>query len=285
MIRRSKLLVAPVVIGVSAVIGLGYAGMIESLVSPDQLPASPAVGALAIFAVVGLGWLASRYLDTRAWKEMGRNVGLTAGGGPQFAGGPAEKSDKPTLTGIVNGRAIRARTYTTGGRNDSNKTYTVVEAELDTPVDWHASFGTPRTEQGAADHSVDAATMQSIDGVGVRGEVPEDAARDVLTRDVRDAVASVAGEVSVGNVVDNLVGDMLTQLDGDAGGVAGAIAEGMLSAGGRGDDGPSRVVEHRAEGLLTDEQVLRRRIDAVTTVADAVDRSGAAATQPTAARE
>lgn len=134
MVRRSKLLLGLVVVGVCAGIGLAYFGTIESVVSPDQLPGSPAVGPVAIIAVAGLGLLLARYLDRQAWKETGRQAGLPAGGGPQFASGPPERSDRPTLTGTVDGRPVRARTYTTGGRGDSSETYTVVEAELDTAV-------------------------------------------------------------------------------------------------------------------------------------------------------
>jgi hypothetical protein len=45
------------------------------------------------------------------------------------------------------------------------------------------------------------------------------------------------------------------------------------------DDGPSRTVEQRGRGLLTDASELERRIEVVTTVADAVDGTTAATQQ------
>lgn len=278
MIRRSKLLLALVVLGVSAIIGLAYAGMIESIVSPDQLPGQPVVGVGAILGVVVIGLLSSAYLDRRAWTEMGSSAGLTAGGGTRFAGGPPEKSDKPTLTGTVGGRPVRARTYSTGGsRNESSKTYTVVEAELDTPVDWHASFGFEGVEEVPDDPGIDAAKTRTVDGVGVRGEISEDDARAVLTREVREAVSAVEGEVAVGDVTENVIDDVLDELDDGGGGMARTFAKGMLNAGSDGNDGPSRMVQHRDRGLLTNEETLRRRIDAVTALADAVDRTSVSA--------
>lgn len=267
-----------VVLGASAIIGLAYAGMIESIVSPDQLPGQPVVGVGAIVGLVVIGLLFSAYLDRRAWMEMGGSAGLTAGGGTRFAGGPPEDSDKPTLTGTVDGRPVRARTYSTdGGPNESGKTYTVVEAELDTPVDWHASFGFEDAEEVPEDPGIDAAKTRTVDGVGVRGEIPEDHARAVLTREVREAVSNVEGEVAVGDVVENAIGDMLDGFDEEAGGMAGTFAKGMLQAASDGTGGPSRMVQHRDEGLLTDEETLRRRIDAVGTLADAVDRTSMSA--------
>jgi hypothetical protein len=285
MVRRSKLLLAVVVVVASAGIGLAYFGMIESIVSPEQLPGSPVAGVAGIIAVVGVGVLASRYLDTKAWTEMGTQTGLTAGGRSQFASGPPEKSDKPVLTGTVEGRPVRARAYTTGGRNESTVTYTVVETELGTPVDWHAAFGTPQTDQGPEDHPVGAVNTQTVDGVGVRGDISEDLARAVLTPAVRDAVANVEGEVSVGDPIDNAVGDMLNQIDGGEGGIAGTVAEGMLKMADETDDGPSRVVQHRVEGLLTDGGTLTRRIEAVTAVADAVEEASAGVEQPPSSGE
>jgi hypothetical protein len=274
MVRVSKLLLALVVLVLSAGIGLAYTGTLEPLVSPTALPGSPPVALGAIFGVVLLGILVSGLLDRRAWRAAGSGVGLTAGGGPQFAAGPPDRSDKATLTDTVDGRAVRARTYSTGGGQEgSSRTYTVMEAELGTPVDWHASFGVAAT--GApADPGIDAAKHQDIDGVGVRGDVPEEVARAVLGRAVEDAVTDVEGPVSVGDVQANAVDDMLDELDGEADGLAGSVAEGMLNLASDGEAGPSRTVQHRTRGLVTDERELRRRLDAVTTVADAVDRAG-----------
>jgi hypothetical protein len=72
---------------------------------------------------------------------------------------------------------------------------------------------------------------------------------------------------------------MQEALEGDDGGMLGSLAGGMLTMGEDVDEGPSRTVEHRGRGLLTDASELERRIDIVTTVADAVDSTTAAAQQ------
>ncbi|MFB6205259.1 MAG: hypothetical protein ABEJ05_01850 [Haloglomus sp.] len=286
MFRRSKILLALLVLVAAAGISLAYAGMLEPLVSTADLPGPPPVAIGAIAGVVLLGVLVSHVLDRRAWRKMGNHAGLTPNSAPEFTTGPADQSDKATLTGTVDGRAVRARTYSTsGGQNRSSKTYTVVEAELGTPVEWHASFGVAEAAEAPDDPGIDAAKSQVIDGVGVRGDVSEDVARSVLGREVKDAVTEIEGPVSVGDVKDNVVGDMLDELDSEADGLAGSVAKGMLNMASDGEDGPSRTVEHRDRGLLTDERELRRRIDAVTVVADAVTDTSAAASQPNASLE
>lgn len=279
MVRRSKLALGLVVLLLAAAIGLAYAGMAEPLVSPDQLPGSPVVGGGAIVALVVVAAVASSYLDTGAWKQMGRQAGLTPGGG-QFASGLPEESGKPVLAGTVEGRPVRARTYSTGGgRHSSSTTYTVVEAELETPVDWSARFGGPGRES-PEDPGVDAAKTQTVEGVGVAGDVPDDLARGILSAAVRDALSTVDGAVSVGDVKQNVVDDMIDTLPEGSGSMAETLARGVLNAGSEGDGGPTRKVEHRDSGLLTDAAELQRRIAAVAAVADAVDRtSDAAATE------
>lgn len=273
MVRRSKLLIASVVVLASAAIGLAYTGTLASFVAPEQLPGSPVVGMGAILALVVLGLLSSVYLDRKAWREMGEQAGLTVGGGSRFADGPPQESDRATLEGIVDGRPVRARTYSTGGgQTGSSRTYTVVEAELGSPVEWHASFGTPNPDRAPKDPGIDAAKTRTVDGVGVRGEVSDEIARAVLTPAVRDALSAVEGEVAVGDVKENFVGDVLDELDDADGGLAGTFAEGVLRSTTEVEEGPSRVVGHRDRGLLTDGTELQRRIDAVTAVADAVDR-------------
>jgi hypothetical protein len=274
MVRRSKLGLWAIVVCMVAGIGLAYFGLIESLVSPTDLPGPTAVGPIAILGVGIVGLVSSQYLDKRAWKEAGKQVGLRADGQSQFSGGPPmmARGKKPTLTGSVNGRPVRAWTYKTGqGEGVSTKTFTVVEAQLETPVEWHAAFGTPSAVDGPADHPIDSANMQSIAGMQIRGDISEDLAREILTPRVNDAVSSVEGEVAVGNITANLMNDMQEALDGDDGGMLGSLADGMLDMAGDSGEGPSRTIEHRSRGLVTDASEFQRRIQAVTTVADAVD--------------
>jgi len=276
MVRRLKLGLWVIIIGLCVGIGLAYFGLIASLVSPADLPGPTLAGPVAIIALAIFGLTTSQYLDKRAWKQTGNQVGLRAGGQSQFSSNPPmmARGKKPTLTGTANGRPVRAWTYTTGeGEGTTTKTFTVVEAELDTPVAWHAAFGTPEAVEGPAEHQIDSATTQSIAGVTIRGDIPAERARDVLTPRVKDAVTSIDGEVAVGNATANLMSDLQETLDGDDGGMLGSLAGGMLPT--EGDDGPSRSVEHRGRGLLTDSSELERRIEVVTTVADAVDTTTA----------
>jgi len=282
MVRRSKLALWVVIVGLSVGIGLAYFGLIESLVSPEDLPGSTAVGPIAIVGLGVFGVVTSQYLDKRAWKKAGNQAGLSAGGQSPFSSGPPmmARGKKPTLTGTVNGRPVRAWTYNTGeGKGTSTRTFTVVEAALDTPVEWHAAFGTPEAVEAPADHPIDAANMQSIGGLNVRGDVSAELAQDVLTPRVEDAVTSIEGEVAVGNVTANLMNDMQEALGGDDGGMLGSMAEGMLDMAGDTEEGPSRTVEHRGRGLLTDASEFERRIEVVTAVADAVDSTTAATQQ------
>lgn len=282
MVRRLKLGLWVIIIGLCVGIGLAYLGLIESLVSPADLPGPTLAGPVAIIALATFGLATSQFLDKRAWKQTGRQVGLRAGGQSQFNSRPPmmARGKKPTLTGTADGRPVRAWTYTTGGgQSTSKKTFTVVEAELDTPVEWHAAFGTPEAVEGPANHPIDSANMQTIAGVNIRGDIPEERARDVLAPRVKDAVTSIEGEVAVGNVTANLMSDMQEALDGDDGGMLGSLAGGMMDMAGDPDDGPSRTVEQRGRGLLTDASELERRIEVVTTVADAVDGTTAATQQ------
>lgn len=282
MIRRLKLGLWVIVLGLSVGIGLAYFGLIESLVSPTDLPGPTLVGPVAIIALAIFGLATSQYLDKRAWEQAGQQVGLRADGRSQFSSRPPmlARGDEPTLSGTVNGRPVRAWTYTTGqGEGSTTKTFTVVEAELDSPVEWHAAFGTPEALEGPADHPIDAVNTQTIDGVKIRGDISAELAQDVLTPRVRDAVTSIEGEVAVGNITANLMSDVQETLDGDDGGMLGSLTGGMPDMAGDAGEGPSRTVEHRGQGLLTEASELERRIDIVTAVADAVDGTTAAAQQ------
>jgi hypothetical protein len=73
-----------------------------------------------------------------------------------------------------------------------------------------------------------------------------------------------------------MVGDMRAEL-ADAEGVGAKMAEGMLSLAGDGDSGPTTHVKYETRGMCLDADELQRRLDAVTAVAEAVDRTSAAA--------
>jgi len=79
---------------------------------------------------------------------------------------------------------------------------------------------------------------------------------------------------SIGDTDMAMIGDMKAELD-DAEGIA-ELAEGILSMADDGDSGPTTHVKYETEGRCFDADELQRRLDAVTTVAEAVDQTSAA---------
>lgn len=266
------------VVGASALVGAAYGGLIESVIAPTALPGPPPTAAFVVVGLLLLGSVGSSYLDHRAWAAVGREAGLSRGDAERFDAPPPDDVDGPLLGGVVDGRPVRAWTYTTGGgQNTSATRYTVVSAALRDPVEWHATFGFGAAEEMPDDADVDATETTTVDGVGVRGDVDEAVAGEVLTARATDAVAAVEGEVSVGDPTENLVDDMLDELD-DEDGMAATLTGGVLNVatGGGADPGPSRTAQHSARGRVTDAETLETRIEAVVAVADGVERASAA---------
>jgi len=277
MPRTSKLLLWVIVVALSGGIILGYLGMAEPLVSPSQLPGSPVVGGAAVVFLLAVGAVLSGYLDRRAWTRVGREAGLAPGGDAGFDDPPGESGGssflgEPTLSGTVDGRPVRAWTYSVSRSEGSNKTYSVVEARLRNPVEWSGGFGGD-PDAGPENHEVDAVETRGVRGIGVRGGVPDDVADRVGSGRVREALSGVDGEVSVGDLKADFVDDMLDALPEESESMAGTFAKGMLGVAESGGEGPSKTVGHRARGLVLDRSELDRRIEAVTAVADAVDRT------------
>lgn len=278
MVRRSQLLLGLVTVLVAGGIVAAYTGNAEPFVSPASLPGSPIHGVAAAGAVVLLAAVGSSYRTRRAWIRTGEAVGLTPGDAPEL-GEPSQSSSqlvsRPDLVGRVGGRTVRARTYSTSGSDsDSSRTYTVVEAALDPPVEWTAMFG-PAEGDLADDTTVGSMRTAAVDGeVAVFGDVPEDLAADLLTPRVRDALRPVGGRAAVGDVERRMAGAMADTLSEADGAMAG-LAKGMLDmAAGDAGDSLSRQVQHRDRGLCLNEAELERRVEAVVALAAAVDRHG-----------
>lgn len=274
MVRASKLLIGASVVGASAVVGLAYTGNAAPVLTQSDLPGGPPVGFGAIFVLVFAGLLLSSYLDSRAWKRTGREVGLTPAGGVTLL-------SQPELTGTIRGRPVRAHTDTvnTGGGDGggSSQTYTVIETDLQTPVEWSATFH-PESGGELPEELADIGSHQwtTVGDIAVFGDVAEDHARAVLDGAVQRALTAQEGDVSVGDREQNLRQAMLETLDdGSGGGMAQSLAKGMLSIGldEEAATGPSRKIEQRKRGLLVDSAKLERRIEAVAAVADAVERT------------
>jgi hypothetical protein len=274
MLERVKVVITLGAIAGAGGLVLAYNGYLEPTVTPGQLPGTD-IGVVAIIALVVLGLKTPSYIDRLAWRRLGNAVGLSAGSGPEFASGPPDKSDRATLTGTVEGRPVRARVYNTGGgKHDASTTKTVVETELRNPVDWHAAFFSGEIEKTAEDPETDTLKTHVVDGLTVHGDIPEETAETVATRRVEDAVTSTEAAVLVGDV-SGVVADVMTEkIDDETDGMAGTLAKGLIEVTDAGNDGPGRTVKQKIKGYCTDEAELEARIDAVTTVADAVETSG-----------
>jgi hypothetical protein len=279
MVRTSKLALGAVVVLVCGGIGAGYAGAIPGIVSPAQLPGPPPTALALIVGVLVLAAVVSGIMDRQAWTRAGESLGLTAGGSrfhsqPGKSGGSSIVGE-PTLSGTAAGRPVRAWTYSTNrGGEGSSKTYTVVEAQLQQPVEWTATFGSD-IEGAAPDHEIEAVQGRRVGDVGVRGGVPDEVAEAVVTGQVAEVVAGLEEPVTVGDVQSSAVSGMMDALDDADDSMGATFAKGMLSMADDGEDGLSRTVEVRTRGLVLDRDALRQRINAVTTVADAVDRASA----------
>jgi hypothetical protein len=259
--------------GIAGAVGLilAYSGFLKPAVTPGQLPA-PDIGAVATFALFVLGLTIPSYIDRLAWRRLGNAVGLSAGSGPEFASGPPDKSDWATLTGTVEGRPVRARVYNTGDKKDKMSTpKTVVETELRDPIDWHATFLPEEAEETLGDREKDVIKTHVVDALTVFGDIPEKVAEAVVTPRVEDAVTSTDEPVSVGDVSGNVVDEVVEGIDEETDGIAGTLTKGLRDVTGGGNDGPDRIVKQQTKGYCTDETELQARVDAITTVADAVE--------------
>jgi hypothetical protein len=273
MVRIAKVAIGLVVAVLSGGIVLAYLGKVEPFVSPSQLPGNPVYGFAAILVLFVAGGVLSDQLDRRAWLRMGRKVGLSAEGGLLPTG-------QPDLTGVVRGRPMRVRTVSGGGSgpNSSSTTYTVVETDLERPVEWSGMFGAGEEGMGSRAPDTGAVESTTIDGeFWMWGDVSEDVARAVLSGRVRDALGQLdSSSVSVGDVQSNLLAAVRDSIPEDSGSMTGSIASGMLDvAGVDGESGPATVVMHRTEGFLLNADTLERRAEAVAAVADEVERTDA----------
>lgn len=265
--RRSKLLIGLVVVFAGGGTLLAYSGTAEPYVTTGQLPGTMGHAIAGVVSLALGGVLLSSSLDTRAWKRMGRSAGLSPEGGLNPLG-------TPDLTGSASGRQVRVRTYTTGGgQNRSSTTHTVVETDLETPVEWGATFLPDPDDADSTIPGIESAQWTLHDGIAVIGDVPEGTAGTVLSGRVRSLLRDRGASVSVGDREQHVRDAMLDTLPEDGGGMAGSLAKGMLDVGRDGDDGLNRSVSVGDKGLLTDGDELDRRVELVTAVADAVDRS------------
>jgi hypothetical protein len=269
MVRTSKLLVGAVFAGLAGGLVLTVTGNAEPYVPASQLPVTPLQSIMAIFGLFLAGIFAVNYVDKRAWKQAGAPVGLAPDGMSLLS--------SPDLTGTAAGRPVRAHTYSTGssGEAGSGRTYTVVEAELTEPVEWTALVGAEDDWGTAEVPDLGSSQAVIVDGFVVWGDVSEAAAADLLTQRARNTLSNLGAPVSIGDTSQAMVGDMRAEL-ADAEGMGAKMAEGMLILAGDEDTGPTTHVKHETQGMCVDADEFQRRLDAVTAVAEAVDRTSAA---------
>ena len=267
MIRASKLMVGAGFAGLAGGLVLAVTGNAEPYVFASQLPLTPPQAIMAVFGLFLAGIFAVNYVDKRAWKQAGAPVGLAPDGMSLFS--------PPDLTGTAAGRPVRAHTYSTSSSDDLGRTYTVVEAELTEPVEWTALVGAEDDWGTAEVPDVGSSQAVIVDGFVVWGDVSEAAAADLLTQRARNTLSNLGAPVSIGDTSQAMVGDMRAEL-ADAEGMGAKMAEGMLSLAGDEDTGPTTHVKHETQGMCFDADELQRRLDAVTAVAEAVDRTSAA---------
>lgn len=282
MVRVSKVVLWLVVLPLGAGLFVTSIGIAEPYASPSDLPGTEFQGVIAGFGVVVVGLILSGLLDVLAWRRVGARAGLSPEGFVQLYSNPPGGNwtffAKPDLTGTVRGRRVRARTYTTGGgRHSSSTTYTVVETDLETPVEWTAMIapaGATEMDQMAG-METGGEDWTTIDGeFGVWGTLSDAEAQDVLTGNVRTALTTLDDGVVVGDVGRTVLNQMAAAVPEGSDSTSATIVSGALNAvGADGEAEPSRQVNHRERSLLLDPDELQRRARAVAAVADAVERT------------
>ncbi|MFC7135375.1 MULTISPECIES: hypothetical protein [Salinibaculum] len=287
MTRKSGLFLGSVVLVAFGVAAVSF-GFAEPYISASAVPVGPPIALGGAVALLFLAALLNTMFNALVWRRMGQNLGLTPEGGINvFA--------KHDLTGEVDGRPVRVHTYEQGGGGDtdSSRTYTLVEAELDSPVEWSALVGPPDRElsdlgrAGGATPDIapdeesladvpefgETRTVTVQDGVAVWGDLSDERADALLTPRLERAVTDIEGGVGVGDATGTMIDAMSEMLEG-AEGLGASLAQGMLDLA-DGDRGktPEATVTHEQRGLLLDDSTLERRVEAVVAAADAAGQA------------
>ncbi|AGN00409.1 hypothetical protein L593_02290 [Salinarchaeum sp. Harcht-Bsk1] len=261
------------ILGVPA--ALIYSGNAEPYVEASQMPVHAGYGFIGLIGSVFATAIFSGILVNRSFVRTGKSLGLSKEGGGLF-GGP------PNFVGEKRGRPVRVETWkerhSSGGEGGtSTTTHTRVLAELDRPM----SEGFILIEEGsgsdadAMDDVPDEAEVVPVgDGYAVIGAANEPIAREILTQEV-DLALQVPGSpdgVTVGDPAETILDALPEDLSTMGGFFGNAIEERLreeISA-----DPATVSDERRGLPLVTDR--LEARIDAMVTVAEAVDAADAA---------
>jgi hypothetical protein len=238
-----------------------YSGNARPYVPPDVLPygAAGAFGVAVVLVLAGV-FVVGRF-EVRSWRRMGRAAGLEPDGWSVLS--------KPDLAGTVDGRSVRVSTYAVdegGGGDDGggSATYTLVEADLGTPVDDGYVLGRDAAGPVVADAPVDVGQRDLDGGHHVVGA--DAVSERVLTDDVRDTFDASPGAVVVGDPTDAFAAALPDDGDGFVGSMLSAGVEQALAER-PSFDAATAATDDR--GVLLDAAELDARIEAVVAVADA----------------
>lgn len=247
----------------AAAVILVVSGNARPHVSPDVIPYG-GPGAFGLIAVVWLGgaFVVGR-LEASSWKQMGRRVGLAPVGRSLFG--------KPDLAGTVDGRAVRAYTYSVkkggGDEGSSSVTYTVVEAELRAPES--NGYVLAHGDAELVDDDVPEEIQRKDLGGAffLIGDVSADDGRRLLTGRVQDALGGSSGPGAV--VVGDPTDAVMSAFPDDVGLLGSMVESGLRSKLEDRRSFAAGTAAHDGRGLILDPATLEARIAAVVATADA----------------
>jgi hypothetical protein len=253
MVRKGELnLLAKVLLPASA-FGAVYVLYSGAVVQRPGVPSGD-TGVLAIaVAAAAVGFAVAAVLANRSWRGAGSEAGLSPDGlGLGILG-------EPTLTGRRRGREVRVRTtkrQTSASAADRSgeETFTVFEADLESPAQAGAVVG-----EGEFDFGEEGPTHRYRED-GLMAVSDDSAAPEaLLAGEARDAVEGIDLDYKI------YAGDAAGLLDGTGGDGLAAMARGLAKGRVPGDAG---TVSHEAKGIELDGEEMDRRIEAVVTVAE-----------------
>lgn len=254
---------------------VSYTGNATPYVEPSQLPAGGTADAgvymFGTILVVGFGGAALVSLVRGdSWQQMDEETDLTLA--------DSGVTGRGTYTGVIDGRQVRARTKkrktgksTEGG--SSYTTYTITEADLNSPLE-KGIILQRRTEDANHVNARDSSIEQTIinDEFLLTGVESEQLAREVLTRDVREALRAIEGfETMTIGAGSEVIADELPSMGDSI--VGGFLENKMEQAMAKDIGGSATTVAIETKGVVGDPSVLNTRIAAVAAVADAFERA------------
>ena len=249
-----------------------YTGNATPYVAPSQLPGGttdPGIYLFGSILVVGFGGSALMALVAGdSWQDMDEETDLTLG--------ESGVTGRGTYTGVIDGRQVRARTERrkTGQKTEggsSYTTYTITEADLDAPLESGIILRRQTEEDNRMDVSDSSIEQAVVDGEFVlTGVESERLAREVLTREVREALRAVENleTVTIGAASEVLTEELPSMGDSMVGGF---LEDKMEAAITKNVGGTPTTVGIETSGVLGDPSTLDDRTAAVAAVANAFE--------------